>query len=145
MIILVSVQVPMPFTLHVPLPFDSNTSPSLGFFAPHPLQILPSKLWLSLTGVAVCATSTSPQTEQCLPSVRPVSVQVGAFAGVITGVCTCAVVVTGAVVVAAVVVFPGIRSERPPGSSHAPSTRTSAKSAIRSKRIRVADFIVFLL
>ena len=38
-------------------------------------------------GISVCATRTSLQTEQCLPSVLPGSVQVAATAGSTTSVC----------------------------------------------------------
>ena len=40
-----------------------------------------------VTGMISCLTSTSPQTEQCLPSVRPVVSQVGALAGSTTTTC----------------------------------------------------------
>ena len=36
--------------------------------------------------VAVCAVNTVPQTLHLLPSVRPVSVQVAALAGIVSGV-----------------------------------------------------------
>ena len=39
-----------------------------------------------LAGTTFCAARTAPQTEQCLPSVRPVSVQVGALAASMTSV-----------------------------------------------------------
>ena len=45
-----------------------------------------------LAGTSVCATRTSLQTEQCLPSVLPGSVQVGSTAASITSVCPLAAI-----------------------------------------------------
>ena len=47
---------------------------------------VPSSHACSVVGMTVWAVSTFPQWEQWLPSVRPVSVQVGATAASVTGV-----------------------------------------------------------
>ena len=61
-------------------------------FTPVPVQvgamvILPLSQLCPLAGTTFCSTSTALHTEQCFPSVKPVSVHVGATAFSTTSVC----------------------------------------------------------
>ena len=46
----------------------------------------PSKLW-AVFSIRCCAVMISPQTEQCVPAVRPVAVQLAGIAGSVISVC----------------------------------------------------------